>query len=205
MASECVSEEFLRFYAQHPERLSLSDMRVRHVTDCSHCLPRLLELRAQNAARRKRKFRGAWLAAACATCLIAGFVLAKLPSLGRSAPQPVPKAPALATVMLDLSNRGTYRGSSPDTQPPLILPTSRLALQLILPRFSEVGPYSVSISTDRHSARSLVSTRAVAVTKEQQTLLSMQLDLSALPAGDYVLSTEHNGDGGAYYYPIHLH
>jgi hypothetical protein len=198
---ECVSEEFLRFYAQHPERLSLSDVRVRHVTDCSHCLPRLLELRAQNAVRRKRKFRGAWIGIACATCLIAGFVSAKLPSLRR----PVPQQSALATVTLDLSNRGTYRGTSPDAQPPLMLPASRLSLQLILPRFSEAGPYSLSISTDRQSARSLVSTRAVAVTKEQQTLLSMQLDLSALPAGDYVLATEHDGDGGAYYYPIHLH
>jgi hypothetical protein len=137
--------------------------------------------------------------------LIAGFALAKLPSLRRPVPQPVPQHPALATVTLDLSNRGTYRGSSPDAQPPLILPASRLSLQLILPRFSEAGPYTVSISTDRQSARGLVSTRAVAVTKEQQTLLSMQLDLSALPAGDYVLTTEHDGDGGAYYYPIHVH
>jgi hypothetical protein len=137
--------------------------------------------------------------------LIAGFVFAKLPSLGRPVPQPVPQQSALATVTLDLSNRGTYRGTSEDAPPPLILPASRLSLQLILPRFSEAGPYSVSISTDRQSARSLVSTRAVAVSKEQQTLLSMQLDLSALPAGDYVLATEHDGDGGAYYYPIHLY
>jgi hypothetical protein len=136
--------------------------------------------------------------------LIGGFVLAKLPSLHRSFPQPAPQQPALATVTLDLSSRGTYRGSSPDVQPPLILPKSRLSLQLILPRFSEAGPYSVSISTDRQSARSLVSTRTVAVTKEQQTLLFMQLDLSALPAGDYVLATEHDGDGGAYYYPIRV-
>jgi hypothetical protein len=31
------------------------------------------------------------------------------------------------------------------------------------------------------------------------------LDLSAAPPGDYVLSTEHDGDGGAYYYSLRLH
>lgn len=201
MTPECVSEEFLRFYAQHPEQLSLSDVRVSHVTDCSHCLPRLLELRAQNAVRRKRKIQYAWITAASAAGLILGLLLVKLPDRHRAALHEA----TLATITIDLTNRGTFRGSSEDAQTPLVLPASPLSLRLILPRFSEPGPYSVSISTDRQSARSLVSTRAVAVTKEQQTLLSVQLDLSVLPAGDYVLATEHDGDGGAYYYPIHVH
>jgi hypothetical protein len=62
----------------------------------------------------------------------------------------------------------------------------------------------VSISADRQSARTLVSARSVAVIKQQQTVLSTQLDLSAVRAGDYVLATEHDGDGGAYYYPIRV-
>ncbi|HEY2038981.1 MAG TPA: hypothetical protein VGG95_04910 [Edaphobacter sp.] len=47
--------------------------------------------------------------------------------------------------------------------------------------------------------------RAIAVVENHQTRLTVPLDLSAAPPGDYFLSTEHDGDGGAYYYSLRLH
>lgn len=170
--------------------------------ECTHCLPRLLDLRSHNVVVRRGKLvRNAWIAAACTLCLIAGFTVSRV--LIKNTP-PIPQQSALPTLTLDLTNHGTYRGSQQDNQPSLVLPASRFALQLILPRFSETGQYSLSISKDRQS-RSLVCVGAVAKAKGEQTLLSTSLDLSALPSGNYVFVTEHEGDGGAYYYPVSIH
>jgi hypothetical protein len=133
--------------------------------------------------------------------LLVGFALSKL--LIQNPPL-LPQQSTIATITVDLSTRGTYRGGFQDAQTPLVLPASRFVLQLILPRFSEPGSYSLSVSKDRQSP-SLVSVRAVTLAKGEQTLLSTPFDLSALPPGNYVLATEHDGDGGAYYYPVSIH
>jgi hypothetical protein len=86
-----------------------------------------------------------------------------------------------------------------------LLPAARVDLTLILPPFSESGLYSIAIARDREGHQSVASARAIAVVEHQQTRLTVPLDLSAAPPGDYVLSTEHDGDGGAYYYSLRIH
>jgi hypothetical protein len=181
--------------------MSLSDTRVKHVIDCDHCLPKLFQLRSQIAARSRSTVRYGLIAAACTSCLLVGFLLAHIVPWRAARP----KAPAIASLSLDLRSRGTYRGSSQDDQPPFLLPPARVDLTLILPPFSESGLYSVSIARDREGHQSVAYARAIAIVEDQQTRLTVPLDLSAVPPGDYVLSTEHDGDGGAYYYSLRIH
>lgn len=197
---ECVTEAFLASYARHPDRMSLSDIRVKHVIDCDHCLPKLFDLRSQNAERRRSTIRYG-LIAACAACLLVGFLLVQVAPWRASRP----KSTAVASLSLDLRSHGTYRGSSQDDVGPLLLPPARVDLTLILPPFSEAGLYSISIARDREEHQSIAHARATAIVENQQTRLTVPLDLSAAPLGDYVLSTEHEGDGGAYYYSLHIH
>jgi hypothetical protein len=85
-----------------------------------------------------------------------------------------------------------------------MVPPARIDLTLILPPFSEAGLYSISIARDREGHQSVAYARAIAVVENHQTRLTVPLDLSAAPPGDYVLSTEHDGDGGAYYYSLRI-
>jgi hypothetical protein len=181
--------------------MSLSDTRVKHVIDCDHCLPKLFDLRSQIAARSKSRLRYGMVTTACAACLLVGFLLAQLAPWRAARP----KSTAIASLSIDLRSYGTYRGSSQDDQPPFLLPPARVDLTLILPPFSESGLYSISIARDREGHQSVAYARAIAVVENQQTRLTVPLDLSAAPPGDYVLSTEHDGDGGAYYYTVRIH
>jgi hypothetical protein len=181
--------------------MSLSDPRVNHVIDCDHCLPKLVDLRSQIAARSRSTIRYGLIAAACTACLLVGFLLAHI------VPWRVthPKSTAVASLSLDLHSHGTYRGSFQEDQPPFLLPPARVDLTLVLPPFSESGLYSISIARDREGHQSVAYARAIAVVENQQTRLTVPLDLSAAPPGDYVLATEHDGDGGAYYYSLRIH
>jgi hypothetical protein len=181
--------------------MSLSDTRVKHVIDCDHCLPKLFDLRSQIATRSRSRIRYGLIAAACTACLMVGFLLAQVAPWRAARP----KSTAVASLSLDLRSHGTYRGSSQDVQPPFLVPAARVDLTLILPPFSEAGLYSISVARDREGHQSIAYARATAIVENQQTRLTVPLDLSAAPPGDYVLSTEHEGDGGAYYYSLHIH
>jgi hypothetical protein len=181
--------------------MSLSDTGVKHVIDCDHCLPKMFDLRSQIAARSRSTIRYGLIAAACTACLLVGFLLAQLAPRRASRP----KSTAVASLSLDLRSHGTYRGSAQEDQTPLLLPPARVDLTLILPPFSEAGLYSISIARDREGHQSVAYARAIAVVENQQTRLTVPLDLSAAPPGRYVLSTEHDGDGGAYYYPLRVY
>jgi hypothetical protein len=199
---ECVTEAFLASYARHPDRMSLSDPRVKHVIDCDHCLPKLFDLRSQNAANSRSTIHYGLIAAACTACLLVGFLLAQIAPWRAARPKSMAVASPLS---LDLRSHGTYRGSAQEDQTPLLLPPACIDLTLILPPFSEPGLYSISIARDREGHQSVAYARAIAVVENQQTRLTVPLDLSAASPGDYVLSTEHDGDGGAYYYSLRIH
>jgi len=200
---QCVSQVFLSEYAVAPDSFSLDDARVEHVVKCAYCFPRLLDLRSQKAIRRAPRLRIALIVAACIVCLTAGIALVRFwyPAQVRL------HNSAVAVVTLNLTDYGTLRGTNPEPSVPqtaLVLPASRIDLTLILPRFSDAGAYSLSISANRQSEHSLASGRSTAVPHGDQMVLRIPLDLSAMRPGDYVLSTELDGDGGANYYPVRI-
>jgi hypothetical protein len=203
--SQCVSEEFRGQYAKNPDRFRLSDARVEHVVGCGYCFPRLLDLRSQNAVRKTVRWRTAIMAVACAACLATGmtFMLfwyawpARVQNSRPSAERPVEQAEV--TREIDLSGYERTRGLG-DTEM-MSLPVAIVHLKLILPRPSPTGHYKVAVSA---ADKLIASGEGAATGPDISRMLIVTLDLRNAASGSYVLSTEGEQDGGAYYYPLTL-
>ncbi len=206
---ECPDDSFLRAYAAKPGSFPLSDFRVRHVTSCDHCLPALLDFRSATTTRRPFQVRVVAIASLCAACLIAGFlgamywshrqsVAVEPPALNQEASQPVERT-------LDLTNYGTYRGAEDQPpRPPVNLPAALLHVDLILPRFSEAGPYTIMVVGDKEGNGRIAYATGNATTDGNQTRLTVTLDLRRVRPGNYVLLTELNGQDDWYSYPLKI-
>ena len=205
---ECPDDSFLREYAAKPGSFSLSDSRVQHVTSCGHCLPALLEFRPAVAVRRPAPARAAAIAVLCAACLIVGFVVAKYwnrqsPLASNTAASQ--QASAVLDRTLDLTNYGTFRGAEEQPpKPPLNLPAALLHVNLILPRFSEAGPYTIIVVAGREGTNRIAYGTGTASTVGNQTTLTVTLDLRRARPGSYVLLTELSGQDDWYSYPLRI-
>ena len=206
----CVDESFLDSFARSASNLSLADPRVEHVTSCSFCIRRFLEIRKEQREFQQRRpamvRRKPWVlvAAAAAVCLIVVLTCAILfreMSHGSQAQQQI------VTVQrtVDLSDYGTYRGGDqPRRLPPVSLPAAVVNLQLILPRLSDPGKYTLAIFVNENSTDAVARVGGLATGADPRTVLAVTLDLRAAKPGMYVLSTEREGDGGPYYYPLRI-
>jgi hypothetical protein len=206
---ECPDDSFLRAYAAKPGSFSLSDSRVRHVTSCDYCLPTLLDFRSARTARRPLQVRVVAIASLCAACLIAGFLGARYWSHRQSlAVEPAPLSRAASPPMertLDLTNYGTYRGAEDQPpRPPVNLPAALLHVNLILPRFSEAGPYTIMVVGDKEGNGRIAYAIGTATMVGNQTKLTVTLDLRRVRSGNYVLLTELNGQNDWYSYPLKI-
>ena len=205
---ECPDESFLREYAAKPGSFSLSDSRVQHVTSCGHCLPALLEFRSAVAVRRPSPLRLATIAALCAACLIVGFVVAKYWNRqGPVASNPPAGQQASAAIdrTLDLTNYGTFRGAEEQPpKPPLKLPAALLHVNLILPRFSETGLYTIIVVAGREGTNRIAYATGTASIASNLTKLTVTLDLRRAKPGSYVLLTELSGQDDWYSYPLRI-
>ena len=205
---ECPDDSFLREYAARPRSFSLSDPRVLHVISCGHCLPALLDFRATVVVRRPSPARIAAIAALCAVCLVVGFVIAKYwnrqPAIV-SNPPAAQQASAVLDRTLDLTNYGTLRGAEEQPpKPPLNLPAALLHVNLILPRFSETGPYTIIVVAGREGSDRIAYSTGNASIVGNQTMLTVTLDLRRAKAGSYVLLTELSGQDDWYSYPLRI-
>jgi hypothetical protein len=201
----CVDSGFLRAYVETPARFSLSDPRVEHVSSCNYCLHTFLETRAvhRQAIDRRPVFlrhRLSAFAAFALAGLLIGFLAATL--WNRNAPQPTSIQSAELRRTLDLSEYGTPRGDEAVSVPDLSLPAALVKLQLILPRLSDPGNYFVMVGPDKSGQNRIACAKAVAVGNDPRTLLTVTLDLSSAKPGKYTLSTEREGEGGPYFYPL---
>ncbi len=207
---ECPDDSFLRAYAARPGSVSLSDPRVRHLTSCNHCLPRLLEMRSSTKTARPSLRRATAIAALCGVCLIAGFLGARYWNRQHARPsenQAANSQPAAAVIdrTLDLTNYGTYRGlGSHPSQPPLNLPATLLHLNLILPRFSQPGAYTIMVAGDRDGNGRMAYTTGIATTTDNQTKLTVMLDLRGAKPGAYFLLTELGREQDFYSYQLNI-
>jgi hypothetical protein len=84
------------------------------------------------------------------------------------------------------------------------LPAALLHVNLILPRFSESGAYTIMVASDRNGKGRLACTTGVATTVGNQTKLAVTLDLLRAKPGDYLLLTELSGQEDFYSYPLHI-
>jgi hypothetical protein len=205
---ECPDDSFLREYAARPGSFSLSDPRVQHVASCGHCLPALLDFQSTVTVRRRAPARIAAIAILCAACLIFGFVVAKYWNRQNplaSNPPSGQQASAVLDRTLDLTNYGTFRGAEQQPpKPPLNLPAALLHVNLILPRFSESGPYTIIVVASREGTNRIAYATGTASIVGNQTKLTVTLDLRRAKPGSYVLLTELSGQDDWYSYPLRI-
>jgi hypothetical protein len=194
----CPDERFLRDLARRSPNISLSDPRVDHAATCPSCMSRLLALRQVDRSRRRRIMIAA-LAASCAAALIA--LLA-----GRYAFQRTQTTNGELSVSqtVDLWDTGTVRGEQPGQLQSVSLPAARINLTIVLPQHSASGQYLVAITRDQSGNGLVAEGLASTSTTSDKEQITTRIDLSKAQAGRYFLSTTHEQDQAAYYYPLQI-
>ena len=195
----CPDEEFLRGLAKRSRAISLSDARIDHAANCPTCMSRVVALRNEN----KERSRKLAYALAGVTCLIliaatfGWFYLRHTHEQTVAVAQPVSKT-------VDLWNAGTDRGQQLGQLQSVELPAAVVQLTVILPRFSPSGQYLIAVTCKNDGADVVAEGLATAVGAGQQEKVSVALDLRKVTAGAYFLSTTHEQDQAAYYYPLQI-
>jgi hypothetical protein len=200
----CPDETFLEGVARQSKQIALSDPRVDHAANCPVCMRRLLELRSQHQARRRRLVFTA--AVGCCLLLVAAFVVVGWHET--NTPHPVDNMAAIPEA-IDLSNAGTLRGlpsSSAEPSPlqSVSLPAALIKVKIILPRYSRLGQYMVAVTRDQTVSDPLAYGSAAATGNGDREEVSVDLDLRNSKLGAYFLSTTHEQDQASYYYPLQI-
>ena len=169
---------------------------LTHVARCSPCFQEFLAYRKQASRRRILKRVGAL---AARVLLAIGLGLFFTGGLGRQ-PKPYDGGGYVAAY-LDLRNfvvlRGIPESHSPPAAEPSRLPRHRLALTITLPLASQAGRYEVEVQRD--TGKPLVVTSGDARIENGLTLISMRIDLSNLPPGEYIVGIRRIAYDWVYY------
>jgi hypothetical protein len=195
----CPDEAFLRRLARKSKAIELSDPRIDHAANCPNCMTRLSVLRMQYR-EQNRKLTFAIVAAACLVLAAGLFSWFRYENHRQ-------QAPALAARVertVDLLNTGTYRGEQPGQLQSVVLPAAPVRLTIVLPRFSSPGQYLVAVTRDQSGNGVIAEGITSAAADNGQEKVSVDLDLRSTKAGAYFLSTTHEQDQAAYYYPLQI-
>ncbi len=211
----CPGTEKLRALAFH-EQLPEAEAVVTHITKCSPCYTEY------SAFIKQRKLRHLLIPLAAAAFLVLGCAIwllrAPIPKVIApvnppvvKTPEPAPPSPfppevqpntrEVQVVVLDLRNRGVTRGASSNQEPDLDLPKGRLKLTIYLPIGSEEGEYEVRISGQQKGI--VATTKGQASMQNHLDVLTVDVDMSSLPAGKYSLAIRQAGWGWNRY-PLQL-
>lgn len=195
----CPDETFLRALARRSKSIVLSDPRVDHAATCPNCMSRILALRNDNRERTKKTA----YALAAVTCIVFVAALFGWFHFRRDRLQTVAVAQPVSETV-DLWNAGTERGEQARQLQSVELPAAVVRLTVILPRFSQSGQYLVAVTRKNDGTGVVAEGLAPTVATEQQEKVSVVLDLRKVTAGVYFLSTTHEQDQAAYYYPLQI-
>lgn len=186
----CPGAEFLRTLAHSRKSIPITDPRLDHLARCSPCYREFAAFREQATHRRSLRKRAGVLAAIAAGAAVPILWLWTQDGRSPAAPRGEMQKPApveYAKAQLDLTNRSVTRGGPPAAAggDDLVLPRQRLDVSVLLPVGSETGTYEVQIL--REVDQPLVSATGTADRRDGETIVHFRTDLSALPAGKYLL------------------
>ena len=194
----CPDESFLEKLARRSRKVALSDPRVDHAATCPICMNRLLALRREHHSRQQKLA----FATAIAVCvIIAAIVTITRYEMGNHSSAPN-AAPIAETV--NLWDTGAFRGQHPGPLQYVSLPAALVRVKIILPRFSSPGRYVVAVTHDPSGNGVVAEAAATATSSGNQEIIVAELDLRRAKAGRYYLSTTHEQDQAAYYYPLEI-
>ena len=198
VAGPCPDKAFLEDLARRSRKVALSDPRVDHAATCPICMNRLLALRHERRSRQQKLV----FATAIAVCvIIAAIVTITRYEMGNR---------SLATntgsiaETVNLWDTGAFRGQQPGPLQSVSLPAALVRVTIILPRFSSPGRYVVAVTHDPSGNGVVAEAAATATSSGNQEMIVADLDLRRAKAGRYYLSTTHEQDQAAYYYPLEI-
>jgi len=199
VAGPCPDEAFLEDLARRSRKIGLSDPRVDHAANCPICMNRLLVLRREHRSRQKKLV----FATAIAVCVIIAAIATITRHEMANRSLPTNAAPIAETV--NLWDTGAFRGQQPGPLQSVSLPAALVRVRIILPRFSSPGRYVVAVTHDASGNGVVAEAAATAISSNgnQETVVA-DLDLRRAKAGRYYLSTTHEQDQAAYYYPLEI-
>lgn len=194
----CPDDAFLRLLARRSNRIDLSDPRVDHAATCSTCMNRLLALREESRSHGRQ---WTWIG----TAISAGAVIVIALVFWRVGIGGNPSnSTSVIAQTVNLFDTGVVRGEQPQQLQSVSLPAALIKLTIVLPRHSTPGQYLVAITRDQSGNGVVAEGLATTSSTEGQQLITASLDLRSAKAGQYFLSTTHEQDQAAYYYPLQI-
>jgi len=194
----CPDQSFLEDLAHRSKKIALSDPRVDHAATCPNCMSKLLMLRGEPHLRHRKL---AFVTAVAACAIIAAIVTITLHEMGNRSPA-MNTAPIAETV--NLWDAGAFRAQQPGPLQSVSLPAALVRVRITLPRFSSPGRYVVAVTHDPSGNGVVAEATATATSSGNQEVIAAELDLRHAKAGRYYLSTTHEQDQAAYYYPLQI-
>jgi hypothetical protein len=194
----CPDEAFLRDLARRSRKIALSDSRIDHAANCPACMSQLLGLREEFRSRRRK---AVLVTAVTACALIAISAPVAWYAVMRNTPTAVTTEVAQT---VNLWDAGTVRGEQPGQLQSVSLPAALVKLTIVLPRHSAPGQYLVAITRDQNGNGLVAEKISTTVGTGNQQEITADLDLRRVNTGQYFLSTTHEQDQAAYYYPLYI-
>jgi hypothetical protein len=105
---------------------------------------------------------------------------------------------------VNLFDTGVVRGEKTQQLESVSLPAALIKLTIVLPRHSAPGQYLVAITRDQNGNGVVAEGLASTSPNGGQQQITTSLDLQHAKAGQYFLSTTHEQDQAAYYYPLQI-
>jgi hypothetical protein len=210
----CPDSKFLQRLARHQVPISEFDAWTDHLGSCSECCREFDRLKAASSAGRGQRVV-MYAAAACIVLASAGLLWRQL-SRGREMSSPVARVAATnhaevagdrsgqdvastaadrkpLEVMLNLT-RSTTRGEKSANDSQMIrVPARLLKCRMTLPLGSSDGLYYVQVQRALKS-EDLKTAQGNATINDGDVRLDVELDLSNMAAGRYLLSYRHDGE-----------
>src|SRR5713226_8831334 len=208
----CPDSEFLQRVARHQVPISEIDPWIDHLGSCSECFGEFNLLKVASSARRRQRVI-LYAAAACIVLASAGLVWRQL-SRGREVSTPVAGVaatnPAVVTgarsgrqdipstagdrkpfeVTLNLTRSATRGEKNTNDSEMIRVPARLLACRMTLPLGSSDGLYYVRVQRAVQS-EVLKTAQGNATINHGDVRLAVELDMSNMPAGGYLLFYRH--------------
>jgi hypothetical protein len=207
----CPDSGFLQRVARHQVPISEIDTWIDHLGSCSECFGEFNRLKAASGARRRRVIL--YAATACIVLASVGFLWRYV---GRGPGMPTPVAGVTATnpavitsdrggrrdvtstaadrkpfeVMFNLTRSATRGEKSTNGSQMIRVPARLLECHMTLPLGSSDGLYYVQIQRTVQG-EVLKTGQGNATIKDGDVRLDIELDLSNISAGGYLLSYRH--------------
>lgn len=206
----CPDLEFLQRVVRHQVPISEIDPWIDHLGSCSECFEDFNRLRVASRARRQRFIL--YAAAACLILVSAGLLWRQL-RRGREISGAAARKPAVVSgerggrqdvantgadrkpfeVMLNLSRSATRGEKSTNDSQTVRIPARLLDCRMRLPLGSSEGLYYVRVQRVRQS-EVLKTAQGNATINDGDVQLEVELDLSNMSTGRYLLSYRHAGE-----------